>query len=326
MQTGQTTDENGNNTEFLITGSRDNTLITWQITEKAATDEDKEWGIPKRVFSGHNHFVQDLALSNDSRYALTASWDHTLRLWDLARGTCSKTFVDHEKDVLSCSFSADNKHIASGARDGDFKVWTTVGVCAYTSDTDKHNDWVSCVRYSPDSKDENNVLATASWDGTVKVWDASSMSLKNTFTGHTNAVTSLSFAQKACYLASGGKDGSVILWNINEGAHLKHITHNAPVNQVLFSKHKYQIVVATDNGFLLWDLVKDEIQEHIQVFQSQEEEDSDDEAEKKESKKVREKKPVACLCVAWSDNGNYLYTGWADNNVRVYEVNTTASG
>lgn len=321
MQTGTAKNDKGVEEEFLITGSRDQSLITWQITEKPATDEDKEWGIPQRVFNGHNHFVQDLALANNSQYALTASWDHTLRLWDLSRGTCTKTFVDHEKDALTCSFSADNKHIASGARDKTFKVWQTVGIVAYTSEQDSHDDWVSCVRYSPDTK--NNVLATASWDGTVKVWDASSMNLQNTFTGHTNAVTSLSFAQKSCYLASGGKDGSIILWNVQEGSHLKHLTHNAPINQVLFSKNKYWIVAATDNGVLLWDLVSDELRELKQAFVHEDaEETTGDDEDKKEEKevKVTEKKPVPCLSLSWSANENYLYTGWADNKVRVYEV------
>lgn len=321
MQVGATKDEAGNETEFLVTAGRDHSMITWEITEKAATEEDPEWGVPKRVHSGHNHFVQDLALSNDSRYALTASWDHTLRLWDLTKGTCSKTFVDHDKDVLTCSFSAENRQIASGGRDNNVKIWNTVGECKFTVEEDKHDDWVSTVRYSPDAK--NNVLATGSWDGTIKVFEAQSMTLQNTFTGHTNAVTSLSFAQKSCYLASGGKDGNIILWNATEGKHLKHQSHSAPINQVLFSKTKYWIVAATDDGLLLWDLVNDEVKDLKHVYLETEEEsdsESDSEDEKKEEKKVVEKKKVPCLSIAWSKNGNFLYSGWADNKVRVYEV------
>ncbi len=274
------------------------------------------------MLSGHSHFVQDLALSLDSRFALSASWDKTLRLWDLNNGTSTVTFVGHEKDALACSFSADNRQIASGGRDHDLKIWNTVGDEKFTVEDEKHGDWVSAVRFSPDTK--SNTLATGSWDGTIKVWDSQSMSLQNTFVGHTNAVTTLAYAQKSCYLASGGKDGHIILWNIEQGKHLKHRVHSAPINQVLFSTTKYWIVAAADDGLVLWDLVNDQVISEISVNlgeddESDEESDSDSDGKEKE-KKVVEKKKVPCLSVAWSANGNFLYTGWADNTVRVYEV------
>jgi guanine nucleotide-binding protein subunit beta-2-like 1 protein len=46
--------------EFLISGSRDKTLMIWDIVEKKETDEDKEWGYPRRVLKGHSHFINDL--------------------------------------------------------------------------------------------------------------------------------------------------------------------------------------------------------------------------------------------------------------------------
>jgi guanine nucleotide-binding protein subunit beta-2-like 1 protein len=321
IQVGSAKDEAGNETEFLISGGRDNKIITWEVTEKKATDDDKEWGIPKRVYSGHSHFVQDLALSADSRYCLSASWDKTLRLWDLVKGVTVETFVDHDSDVLSCSFSADNRQIASGGRDKNIKIWNTKGECKFTVEEDQHNDWVSSIRFSPDTK--NPVLATGSWDGTIKVWDSHSMTLQNTFVGHTNAINSLAFAQKSCYLASGGKDGNIILWNVNEGLFLKNTSHSAPINQVLFSKVKYWIAAATDDGILLWDLVNDEIlcKVHINLGEDDEESDNDsDDKSSKSEKKLIEEKKIACLSIAWSKNGNFLYSGWADNKIRVHEV------
>ncbi len=71
------------------------------------------------VFSSsdrHNHFVQDVVLSSDGQFALSASWDGTLRLWDLAQGKTHRRFVGHSKDVLSVAFSADNRQIVSGSR------------------------------------------------------------------------------------------------------------------------------------------------------------------------------------------------------------------
>lgn len=321
MSVGTTKTDAGEK-EFLISGGRDNKLITWEIND-SHSPADEEWGIPKKVLSGHSHFVEDIALSADSRFAISASWDKTLRLWNLATGESSTTFVGHEKDTLTCSFSADNRQIASGGRDKDIKIWNTVGECKFTVDEEKHGDWVSAVRFSPETK--ANTLATGSWDGTIKVWE--NMTLQNTFVGHTNAVTTLAYAQKACYLASGGKDGHIILWNIEAGKHLKHRVHTAPINQVLFSTTKYWIVAASDDGLVLWDLVNDTVIAEISVNQGDEDEsesESEEEGAAAEEKKVVEKKKVPCLSIAWSKNGNFLYSGWADNQVRVYEVTTSA--
>lgn len=47
-------------------------------------------------------------------------------------GTTTRLFCDHEKDVMSVAFSADNRQIVSGSRDKSIKLWNTLGVCKYT--------------------------------------------------------------------------------------------------------------------------------------------------------------------------------------------------
>ncbi len=61
--------------------------------------------------------VQDVVVSSDGQFALSASWDGTLRLWDLNTGTTTRQFYGHTKDVLSVAFSVDNRQIISGSRD-----------------------------------------------------------------------------------------------------------------------------------------------------------------------------------------------------------------
>jgi guanine nucleotide-binding protein subunit beta-2-like 1 protein len=313
---GSLKNDKGEDVEFLISGGRDNKVLTWDIHERKPTDIDPEWGTVRKTLSGHSHFVQDLCLSVDSKYALSASWDKTIRLWDVVKGETIETFVDHTKDVLTCSLSADNKQIATGARDKDIKIWNTKGQCKYTVE-DKHNDWVSCVRFSPDTK--NPLLASGSWDGQIKIFEPLTMALKNTFVGHTNAVTSLAFAHKAMYLASGGKDGNILLWNVAEGAFIKSYQHSEPINQVVFSKIKYWIVAATDNGIIIWDIVSETQLALEQVFKGQDEQEDEENAEEKK-KKVTTKVPLACLSIAWNKSGTLLYSGWSDNRIRVYEV------
>ena len=82
-------------------------MIVWKITGDPET-----FGYAEKSLHGHNHFVQDVCLSSDAEYALSASWDGTLRLWQLTKGVVDKTFVDHKKDVLSCSIAPCNTKVS----------------------------------------------------------------------------------------------------------------------------------------------------------------------------------------------------------------------
>jgi FOG: WD40 repeat len=106
-------------------------------------------------------------ISSDGAYALSASWDKTLRLWELSTGTTTRRFVGHTGDVLSVSFSADNRQIVSGSRDKTIKLWNTLGDCKYTITDKGHTEWVSCVRFSPNP--QNPVIVSCGWDKLVKV-------------------------------------------------------------------------------------------------------------------------------------------------------------
>merc|ERR1712227_364812 len=97
------------NPDMILSASRDKTVMVWQLTR-----EDGNYGYPKKALRGHGHFVEDVVISSDGQFALSGSWDGTLRLWDLNTGLTTRRFVGHEKDVLSVAFSADNRQIVSG--------------------------------------------------------------------------------------------------------------------------------------------------------------------------------------------------------------------
>ena len=97
---------------ILLSSSRDKSVIVWQLTHASGADED--FGFARRALHGHNHFVSDVVISSDGAFALSASWDSELRLWDIATGKTTRRFVGHEKDVLSVAFSVDNRQIVSG--------------------------------------------------------------------------------------------------------------------------------------------------------------------------------------------------------------------
>ncbi|KAJ5391410.1 G-protein comlpex beta subunit CpcB [Penicillium cosmopolitanum] len=175
------------NPNMLLSGSRDKTLIIWNLTR-----DEQAYGYPKRSLEGHSHIVSDCVISSDGAYALSSSWDKSLRLWELSTGNTTRTFVGHTNDVLSVSFSADNRQIVSGSRDRSIKLWNTLGDCKFTITDKGHTEWVSCVRFSPNP--QNPVIVSAGWDKLVKVWELASCRLQTDHIGHTGYINTVTIS------------------------------------------------------------------------------------------------------------------------------------
>ncbi|MBD1939284.1 hypothetical protein [Microcoleus sp. FACHB-68] len=114
-----------------------------------------------------------------------------------------------------------------------------------------HQGTVYSVIFSPDGKQ----LATASGDGTVKLWDLSGKQLA-TFTAHKVAVTSVIFSPDGKQLATASFDDSTArLWDLS-GKQLATFTgHESSVSSVIFSPDGKQLATASfDDTARLWDL------------------------------------------------------------------------
>ena len=64
-----------------------------------------------------------MAFSPDGRYALSGSWDKTLKLWDINTGKEIRTFRGHSSYVRSVAFSPDGRYALSGSWDETLKLW-----------------------------------------------------------------------------------------------------------------------------------------------------------------------------------------------------------
>jgi len=98
-----------------------------------------------------------------SQFLLVASWDKTVRLYDVA-GNNMRLQYQHKAAVLDCCFQ-DAVHVYSGGIDCFLKSFDL------NSNTENilgsHDAPIRCVEYNP----EVNVLVTGSWDSSIKVWD-----------------------------------------------------------------------------------------------------------------------------------------------------------
>merc|ERR1711869_9554 len=241
----------------ILSASRDKTVMVWELTR-----EDGSYGYPKKALRGHGHFVQDVEISSDGQFALSGSWDGTLRLWDLNTGLTTRRFVGHDKDVLSVAFSADNRQIVSGSRDKTIKLWNTLGECKYTITEDMHTDWVSCVAFSPSAK--MPLIISGGWDRLVKVWNLSNCKLRTNLAGHTGVVYTTAISPDGSLCASGGKDGIAMLWDVNDGKHLYSLDASGTINALSFSPKNYWLVAATDTSIKILDLENKDILDELQ--------------------------------------------------------------
>ena len=236
------------------------------------------------------------------QYALSASWDNTLRLWNLTTGKSEKTFIGHSKDVLSVCFSPDNRLIMSAGRDRTIKLWNTKGECQFTLG---HNDWVSCVRFVPSA--EIPRVISCGYDKIVKVWNLETMKVEYNLIGHTQLVNKIAVSPDGSICASAGKDGKVFIWDLSTGLESFHIDVDDEVTDVAFSPASYTLAIATTKNIILYDLDK---KEKMAVVAPE--------------FPPRSKKATipSCTCLAWSMDGANLFTGYTDDVVRVWEVKT----
>jgi len=287
----------GENPDLLLTASRDKSLIVWQITR-----EEEKYGFAKRRLKGHSHYVQDVAISSDGQFALSGSWDGTLRLWDLNTGVTTRRFVGHTKDVLSVAFSADNRQIVSGSRAKAINLWHTLGQLKFVITEHGHTERVSRVRLSPTPN--TPLIVTAGWDKVVKVWNLQHCKLRTNLFGHTGYVNTVTVSPDGSLCASGGKDGVAMLWDLNEGRHLSSLEAGDIIYALCFSPIRYWLCAATASGIKIWDL-----ESKACVFELK--------PEHQQSKKAV---PIQCISLAWSADGTTLFAGYTDKVVRVWAV------
>ncbi|CAK7350569.1 unnamed protein product [Dovyalis caffra] len=161
--------------------------------------------------------------------------------------------------VLCCHFSSDGKMLASSGHDKKVSIWDVESFKASNS-SEGHSLLVTDVRFRPSS----TILATASFDRTVRIWDAAKPS-KSLFKllGHSEQVMSLDFhPRKVDLLCSCDGNDEIRLWNVNKRACMR--VSKGATRQVRFQPGFGKLMAAaTGNsinvidvevGNLMWNL------------------------------------------------------------------------
>jgi WD40 repeat protein/serine/threonine protein kinase len=174
--------------------------------------EARVWGradaSPLRKIASEDARLRALAVSGDGRLLLWAAEEAPLRVFDLAQGRLLRALPRTGGTLLCLAPLPDGRHVAAGASDRTLRLFDLeANQCVRTFEG--HEDAVLAVAAGPTR------LASASRDGSVRLWETATGRVLAVHRGHAGRVSAVALDEARQRLASGGEDRSVRLWPWN---------------------------------------------------------------------------------------------------------------
>ena len=194
----------------------------------------------------HDADILQAAFSPDGTRLVSASIDHTARIWaldsdqELAR-------LSHDGDVNHAEFNFDASQIVTASSDNTARIWDS----ATGNEIRRlnHENDVELAKFNPDG----TRVVTASKDKTTRLWDtASGKELARMV--HDQSVTDVTFNSVGTRILTASRDNAARLWDAENGTLLKRFVHQKEVHSAIFSPDERRILTLSPNDAVyLWD-------------------------------------------------------------------------
>jgi cytochrome c len=174
---------------------------------------------------GHGGPVRAVAISADGKTALSGSFDSTAIRWSLTRDAAEQVLRFHADAVNAVVLLRDGRAATAGA-DGRIAIWTS-GHTQPDTVLEGHTAPIVALAASPDGA----MLASASWDQTVRLWPLAGGSPR-VLEGHTQNVNGVAFVPDGRALVSVSYDQSVRIWPLASTSAPAVVAMPTPLNAV----------------------------------------------------------------------------------------------
>lgn len=225
---------------------------------------DTVTGKSKHILKGHKDFVSILLFSPDGETLASGSKDQTVHLWDVATGERKETLAGHPAPLTRIIFSPDGSTLTSVSDDKTIYLWdTATGERKKTladqgviTEPLERQEVIERVFFSSDG----GALATVRFNNTIRLWDTTAGTLKQTFAGVKQTdipkgIGKVLFSPDRRMLVSITGGGKVHLWDVVTGT-CKPLTESPGyVNSAALSPDVRTLATGTFDGTIhLWDV------------------------------------------------------------------------
>ena len=192
---------------------------------------------PVALWETERGMVSRVAFSHNGKWIAASNSDQILKVLDVQNGTCL-TQTETEDYISGLTFSSDNRYLAAAyARSSTIEIWnpeTGEPFAKFTSDTKKAG-FYRPICFSTDSRLIASTCSSATTDNaeSIIVWDMESGEQIACLSDHTNWVATLCFSPCGRFLASGGEDGTVYVWDVDTWQQVQSYTDYGKVYRII---------------------------------------------------------------------------------------------
>lgn len=203
-KSGVTTLSLAKNLKFICSGGNEGDCRVWEMKSREMISHLKE----------HTNKVSKVMLWEDDLHLVSSSRDKSLLFWDLKTEKRVSAHIQRMGGINSFDIDFQSGLIISTGQDRKITYWDLRQPHAVkvldTNNDSKRGDECHAISISHDGR----FFATGGVEQMVRLWDLQAGKIISEGTGHSGVVNALEFSADDKQLLSGGRDGSIFLWNI----------------------------------------------------------------------------------------------------------------